>query len=498
MSGRGGLLLALVLVTGAGGCEPLGCGEPAHLAELVSADGEVTRDFAAAPRRWQPVEKQARFSLGDGVRTGAGSSAQLRLTGGGRILVDAQTLVRFARRGGDPTPQLDVDIGSIELDSQEGDLSLETVLGLIRIERGSRVRLHGGQERQGLDVLFGKLTVERDGKRTEVAQGQELLLDIGGITLERKAEPEPGAEREAVAAVDAGVATPAAVAEPEPEVVEQDPAAPRRAELTIAAGESATVHDPRPPTNVRVPFDGCEGGARLEVARGRRFNHARTRGPKAGIVKLQPGSYRYRVRCARADAKAPPAASGRIVIRRDAGRRRLPTRAPAVTVDADGRPYTVRYQNLLPKVTLRWPDPPPASGYRLTRTGPGGKARTRTLKRASHTYRSGRLREGTHAFEFSTADGKQVARGSVRVAFDNAARAAYLSTPARALRVGSAVELAGAVLSGSSVRVNGTAVPIDAQGRFATQLTPDGRHDAVVVRVEHRASGVHYYLRRLR
>jgi hypothetical protein len=55
----------------------------------------------------------------------------------------------------------------------------------------------------------------------------------------------------------------------------------------------------------------------------------------------------------------------------------------------------------------------------------------------------------------------------------------------------------GAALSRSSVRVGATEVPLDAHGRFSTDVVLDGDSDAIAIRVQHPATGVHYYLRRV-
>jgi hypothetical protein len=87
----------------------------------------------------------------------------------------------------------------------------------------------------------------------------------------------------------------------------------------------------------------------------------------------------------------------------------------------------------------------------------------------------------------------------LRLAFDNAARSAYLSQPAEGESVNAAaVSVAGTALVASEVRIEGAATKQDAQGRFRAlvSLAPDQK--TISVRVAHPASGVHYYLRRVR
>jgi hypothetical protein len=496
--------VALCALTAALGCERLGCGGDDYLAELATSQGEVSRDFAASQGSFRRVQQQERFRVGDGLRTGAGATATLKLRPEGQVLVQSDTILRFQSAApGQQAPRLDLDVGAIEVEGTGNGFGLDTVIGALRIERGTRVRLRAGAEpgSERLEVLVGSLEVDHEGKQVAAKGGDELVLDVGGITIAGAAEPpvEPAPPAPVAAdagAADAGVPPDAVAAE---EAVVEDPDAPKRAELSIAAGESVTVHDPRPATRVRVVFSGCPGPAALEVARRKRFDFAQTRGNEAGIVRLPAGSYRYRVRCLAGGKPQPAVAQGSIRVVRDAGSRRLPTRAPQVTVDADGRRYTLRYQNRLPRITLRWPVPPVAPSYVLELDPSRGRAKTRKLAKPMHTFGSGEIREGVHEFRFSTPDGRAVANGSLSLSFDNAADAAYLSEPsAGTVAGGQAIAFEGAVLTGSSVRVDATDVPIDAQGRFSTSVTPDGKHDAIAVRVTHPGSGVHYYLRRLR
>jgi hypothetical protein len=62
----------------------------------------------------------------------------------------------------------------------------------------------------------------------------------------------------------------------------------------------------------------------------------------------------------------------------------------------------------------------------------------------------------------------------------------------------SGISVAGGALLRSEVSVQGTQVPLDAQGRFRTVVPSDRVRGAVSVRVSHPVTGVHYYLRRVR
>ena len=58
----------------------------------------------------------------------------------------------------------------------------------------------------------------------------------------------------------------------------------------------------------------------------------------------------------RLGSKAPP-----LHVIRDAATMELPKSAQRVDVEADGRKYTVRYQNVIPVVSVGWKDATPGS-----------------------------------------------------------------------------------------------------------------------------------------
>jgi hypothetical protein len=187
----------------------------------------------------------------------------------------------------------------------------------------------------------------------------------------------------------------------------------------------------------------------------------------------------------------------RLVVKRDAAMMDLPKRAQNVRVEADGRRYTVRYQNLLPSVTFAWPGE--HSGPVTLSVTKAGREHSYALDRPEHVVPSGTLGEGEYRFAFRAGQGEASPATTLRLSFDNTARSAYLSAPADGSSVtGDGVEVAGAALLRSRVQIQDRPVEIDDKGRFHAVVAPrDGEH-AVTVRVEHPESGVHYYVRRLR
>jgi hypothetical protein len=190
------------------------------------------------------------------------------------------------------------------------------------------------------------------------------------------------------------------------------------------------------------------------------------------------------------------AANGRLAVQRDAATRRLPRTPPVVDVEVDGRRYTVRYQNLLPKLSVHWPSAPSAASYVLQVSSPHGQRLERSSAQPTVTLASGELGEGVHELSFRA--GTHSVRGSIRIAFDNTASTAYLSAPADgAPKAGERTRLVGAALQGSWVTVGGRTVALAEQGRFATDVTLPAEAAALVIRVQHASTGVHYYLRRI-
>mgnify|MGYP003565459850 CR=1 FL=1 len=131
---------------------------------------------------------------------------------------------------------------------------------------------------------------------------------MGGVSVERQpAEPEPGPVDAGQPAVDAAATAEGDQPEDKAETAPKSPyAGPETADLSVKGGESATLHDPSPPTDVRVPLDKCEHGGAVEIKRrGARGKYFRVGGDKSAVLRLPAGSYLYRVRCASRPGASP-------------------------------------------------------------------------------------------------------------------------------------------------------------------------------------------------
>jgi ferric-dicitrate binding protein FerR (iron transport regulator) len=265
------------------------------------------------------------------------------------------------------------------------------------------------------------------------------------------------------------------------------------ADLEISTGESLIIHDPTPPTAVRFLFkEACPEVGTVQLLGPRQ---ARQYAVGAGTVTLgiKPGSYTYELHCESGGPKS--AKNGRLTVLKDKGTRGLAAHPPTTMLQADGRKYTVLYQNRLPGITLAWPSPPAEKQARLMHEFKGA-SETLEVAGPSHTFKSGQLEEGNHLFHFE-AGGKVSRHTTVSIVFDNAAPMASLNTPvSMAAQPGDSVEISGTALPGWEVLIEGKSPARDAQGRFSLPVAVPGDRRALTVRLSHPERGTHIYLRR--
>jgi hypothetical protein len=235
------------------------------------------------------------------------------------------------------------------------------------------------------------------------------------------------------------------------------------------------------------------------VTRGESFGASRRRvaGQGGAIVRLDRGGHRYRVRCIVDGAASGDAvASGRLVVLKDAGTRPLPRQAPHNTVDADGRRYTVLYQNLLPSITFRWAAAPKSERYTLKVAQGKSKPIEVIAGEARHTMAAGKLAEGEYRFWFESG-GQESKKSILRIDFDNAAPTGYLQSPRTSETWKSpTVDVSGAAAVGWKVSVAGKPLSLDPQRRFSTRLSRDPAENGIAVEFRHASRGVHLYVRR--
>jgi hypothetical protein len=278
-------------------------------------------------------------------------------------------------------------------------------------------------------------------------------------------------------------------------------------QFVMSAGESATLHTSRLPTPVQVRVDpACGAGAYVEVARAGRFvpvgladaaGGAAEGAPEHAVVLgLGEGSHAYRVRC----PEQPSAGSvGAVRILRDAGVARLPRTPGHNALHADGRRYSVLYQNLLPELTLDWPEGP--SGEPLTlKLREKDKVDEIPLTANSYSFPSGKLADGTYGFWFEVQRDSSLRslETTVRIAFDNAAPTAEIHEPDDGFTPSDGkVVVSGVAVEGVRVSVGAIAIPLDAQYRFRGEVPVSPGDRSIAIRIAHPTRGVDYYLRRV-
>jgi hypothetical protein len=479
--GRGLLLAATLLVGCQGGCR----GDSEELAKLESKQGTVDRDFAKALGKWLEAPLATKFKVGDGVRTAVGAGAKLRLSDSSGVTLQEKTVLRFlATPPGRKAHGLDIEAGEVELEVGKRALTLETSSGSALLEAGSRVRVVKTERGTRFAVEIGAAHFTE--AKQDLKAGEWIEIGIGRAIIERRTASEQPAPSAAPSAE--------ALSAPEPPpVASVDPADPRQRgpeslDLLLAPGDSLTLHDPKPPTAIGFASSRCSHLLVLELG----GNRLQTIGMGRVSAAFPAGAQRYRLRC---DADKTSFAEGTVNVLRDSGSRRLSSAAPMNRIDTDGRRYTILYQNLLPKLSVRWPNPPSGGPFVLTLQSQG---KTKKLSSAapSQALASGTLGEGTHDLWFE-GGGQRSRTTTVVVQFDNAAPTASISSPAeQGFARGATVTVAGTALPGWNVAVAGRELAQDGQQRFSADVQTPGDVRALLIRFSHAQRGVHHYLRR--
>ena len=265
-------------------------------------------------------------------------------------------------------------------------------------------------------------------------------------------------------------------------------------DLRVAAGESLTIHDPRPPTAVQFQFDGqCPDGGIIELDRDARFRTAKvSSGRDFANVLIGGGAWSYRLRCTSNGAEGNAVASGRVATVRDDGRRPLPRNQGVNDIDADGRNYRISYQSAIPSVAVHVRTP--GATHRL-HLASAGKEQTFDSSTSSITVPGGLLHEGTYTYWIDRDGVKQDKVSTLTIDFDQTAPQVYIESPINGQPWTGDIDVRGAVLPGWSAAVEAIAIPIDKQRRFAAKVGIPGG-SALAIRLSHPLRGVHYYLRR--
>jgi hypothetical protein len=475
-------------------------GEP--VASLIESQGTVERSDGSDA--WTTVAPGFGFVVGDVLKTSAHAQARLQLTNGAVIRVLENARIRFARGTLPATkgPDINVELGSAEVESAAGEVALVTALGVARIERGARVRVSSDGARSTLEVVVGRAMLLAPGGDLAIDEGKGARLATGGSAPElyevvvgapvAEVSPPPAAPPTPPPALE-----PSAIPAPEPPDDDRSHAQvpTTRADATLEAGDGGTIHVAAGTLALRLTFDQlCTGEATVEV-KDRHASRA-VMGSGAVVLKLHPGTVRYALRCSGDRRGAKPRASGSLTIKRDSGDVSVSRRPPVNVLDADGRRYTVLFQTRPPALTLGWAGAPSgATDLSLNVESPAG-AQTFAAPTPSRRLASGTLAEGSYVWWYATADGRKSPKTTVTIRFDNAAPTAqFFPKRSGGDAAPGSVAVDGVTLDGAKVSVGGHSLPVDERGRFRATVAPLTGDDAVVVRLEHPRTGIHYYVR---
>ena len=174
--------------------------EEQPIARLVGRTGqEIERDFADQQGSWKTAAVGAIFALGDGVRTGAGSTASLALADASQLSMDQHAMIRFLSDEDDDTLGIDVRSGNAKLSTGQNALTLRTQFGLARIDRNSQVTLSPSEDSLSLEVHLGSVQfTDENGQSRTLQQGEQVSVGIGMVVLAGAEQPESPPDADAL------------------------------------------------------------------------------------------------------------------------------------------------------------------------------------------------------------------------------------------------------------------------------------------------------------
>jgi hypothetical protein len=484
------------------------------VARVKRTAGDVLRDHRGSENAWSAAHLDDALSFGDALRTGNKATASVVLADGSALDLEPDTTVRFLADAQQPG-RFRVDTGLAMFESSGAGSSIATSTGLVRVDPRSRVRIVADENGLHMEVSFGRASfIDADQASQSLNPGDELVVKRGEkkptvLHSDAPKGPTPGDDlaSKKLLASNGSIDTdlyekvapePPAEVAPAPAPAPVFPALPQlsRADVTLRAGENATIHQPLAgATNVRLRLeDHCEHGNAIVEVSGMKGRFRPVATGSTPVFTARGGSTRYRVRCENKPGKVAVAGVLRVI--RDAAVRRVPLRPPTNALDLDGRRYTVMYQNRLPSVVARFSKVPSGARSRVV-VQSGTRMRTYEGEGNSVKIVSGQLEDGEHVVFLETLDGKfKSPETTLRISFDNAAPTASFDQRGTLERDASGrAQLSGVVPQGARVSLEGQVLVVDASGRFSGNAVVTGNDSAVALRVEHPRAGLHYYVR---
>ena len=422
----------------------------------VSVTGKRAELLAPGTTQWKPLPAGAgALEPGSEIRVGAGTTAKL-VAGGTTIEIATSARVKLAE---------DLTFALVQ-----GPAVLEVVApGSVALPGGSvafaATPTGPAQARIDVGSHESKLTMVRAGGKLTGASGAQLGLTRGESALLTR-----GGTIRTLEAI------------------------PTYFDLRIEAGESLTIHDPKPPTALQFQFGGkCPDGGIIELDRNGQFRTAKVSGGRDfANMMIGAGDWAYRLRCTVNGGEGGAVASGRIAARRDDGRRAL-TKGPGTNdIDADGRNYRISYQSSIPSLAVHLGNPGSTNRLHLASAG---KEQTFDSTTSPIGVPGGQLHEGTYSYWIDRNGVRQDKISTLTIDFDQTAPQVYIEAPANGQPWAGDIDVRGAVLPGWTASVDAIAIPLDSQRRFSAKVGPPSG-TALAIRLSHPQRGVHYYLRR--
>ena len=439
---------------------------PLDAGVIVSEDGsyEVTGKkaeiLAPGQTKWTALAAgQGKLVEGSKIRLGAGTTAKLVANG-----------VTLALAGGSRTAIAENLLFGLEIGVATASVEAGTE-GKVGVPGGA-VAIQATEKGAGK----ARLDVNAKGEaKIAVLDGSAKLIGMAGTELDMKT-----GESASLAKIGA---------------IRQTAKIPDYYDMRVNIGDGTptfTIHDPKGSTALQFAFNGkCGNGGTIEMDRDARFRTARiTAGKEAANILAEAGAWSYRLVCTGGGAVA----SGRIIVRKDAGTRPLPKDPPVNPIDADGRTYRISYQSLIPNVKIKVP----GSGSRFKlHLATGGSAETFESDKPVFTIDGKKLKEATYTYWVDRDGVKQDKHSTLIINFDQTAPQVYIEAPQNGKPFGAEVDVRGAVLPGWSAKVDVVEIPIDKNTRrFKATVAPPAGAQALAIRLSHPQRGVHFYLRR--
>ncbi|MEO6774355.1 MAG: hypothetical protein ABI467_15270 [Kofleriaceae bacterium] len=420
----------------------------------------------AGAKTWAPVTGKGTIPLGAKLRLGKAGKA------GKAVLVSGAASLELSGASSQITIRDDLLLG----------IDLGTAIATVPAQRAAKVGVPGGAvELAGTQDTAAEARIEvnarGEAKVAMVHGGAKLVSSSGGSSLEM-------AGGESATLLKTGTINPGVVI-------------PRFFDFKIIAGEaprSFVIHDPKGSTALQFAFNSkCASGGTVEIDRDARFRTPRvSEGKDAANMMMPPGSWAWRLRCAGGGV----AASGRIAVVTDSGRRPLPPKPSKNSIDADGRIYGISYQSLIPNIDVHYKGS--AKTYKL-HLATGGSDEVFESSTPVVELPGKKLKEASYTFWFEKPDGTQDKVTSLKISFDQTAAQVYIESPVEGAPFGADIEVAGAALPGWTAKVDSVEIPITdpSTRRFHAKVqAPSDGARAIAIRLSHPQRGIHFYLRR--